>query len=166
MTMETKIGELAVRRSIEINAPPERVWEEFASADRMRLWYSTAGGAEMPCKRLEYQARVGGSFITQVDHGTDQKLQFEGKVLVYDPPRELTVEMGPFAFAGSDAMSLLTFLLHELPAGRTRAEIVHHGFEVFGDAARNVYQAFEGGWDMTVPTALRNLVESGKATGR
>jgi len=165
MTQATKIGELAVRRSIEINAPPERVWQEFASAERFRLWYTPAGGVDMPCKHLEYEPRVGGSFITQVDHGLNQKLQFEGKVLVYDPPRELTVEMGPFAFAGSNAVSLLTFLLHELPRGRTRAEIVHHGFESFGDAARNVYQAFEGGWDMTVPTALRNLVETGKATG-
>ena len=32
----TTIGRLAVRRSIEIDATPERVWEEFANADRRR----------------------------------------------------------------------------------------------------------------------------------
>ena len=165
MTPATKIGGLAVRRSIEINAPPERVWEEFASAERFRLWYTPAGGVDMPCKMLEYEPQVGGPFVTHVEHGADGRRRFEGKVLVYDPPRELTLEWGPFDFAGSQAVSLLSFLLHELPDGRTRAEIVHHGFESFGDGARNVYQAFEGGWDMTVPTALRNLVETGKATG-
>jgi uncharacterized protein YndB with AHSA1/START domain len=160
----TQIGKLAVRRSIEINAPPERVWQEFVSAERMRLWYTPAGGVEMPCKRLDYEPKVGGVFETDVVHG-DKHFHFEGKVLVFDPPRELTVEMGPFDFASSNDISLLTFLLHPLPDGRTRAEIVHHGFESFGEGGRDVYQAFEGGWDMTVPTALRNLVETGKATG-
>lgn len=165
MTQATRIGELAVRRSIEINAPPERVWEEFASVDRMRLWYTSAGGAEMPCQRLDYEPRVGGPFISQGEHPVGEKYHFAGRVVVYDPPRELTVEMGPFDFAGSDAISRLTFLLHPLSPGRTRVELVHHGFESFGDAARNIYQAFEGGWDMSVPTALRNLVETGKAIG-
>jgi uncharacterized protein YndB with AHSA1/START domain len=161
----TTIGELAVRRSIEIDAPPERVWQEFASADRFRLWYTTGGGVDMPCQELEYEPRVGGPFITHVEHGGDGRRRFPGKVLVYDPPRELTVEWGPFDFPGTPAVSLLSFFLHQLPGGRTRAEVVHHGFESFGESARNVYEAFEGGWDMTVPTTLRNLVETGKATG-
>lgn len=118
----------------------------------------------MNCKTLDYEPRVGGAFITEGQHG-DQPFHFEGKVRVYDPPRELTVEMGPFDSSGTNAVSLLTFLLHPLDGGRTRFEIVHHGFESFGDGAESVYQAFEGGWDMTVPTALRNLVETGKATG-
>ncbi len=46
MTATTKIGELAVRRSIEIDATPERVWKEFQSAERMGLWYTPAGGVE------------------------------------------------------------------------------------------------------------------------
>ncbi len=164
MTQQTQIGKLAVRRSIEINASPERVWEEFSSAERFRLWYTPAGGVEMPCKHLEYEPRVGGIFATDVEHGHD-KIHFEGRVLVFDPPRELSVEMGPFAWAGNNALSILTFLLHPQADGRTKMEIVHHGFETFGDQAEQVSNAFNGGWDMTVPTALRNLVETGKATG-
>jgi len=159
----TQIGELAVRRSIEIDASPERVWEEFASAERFRLWYTTAGGVDMPCKRLDYEPRAGGAFETEVDHH-DVHFSFGGKVLVYDPPNELTVEMGPVEFTGVSAVSLLTFRLTETPAGGTRVEIIHHAFERFGDAARETYDAFEGGWNMAQLGALKSLVETGRAT--
>jgi uncharacterized protein YndB with AHSA1/START domain len=160
----TKIGQLAVRRDIEIDASPERVWREFESEDRFRLWYSTAGGAVMPCYDLTYEPRVGGAFITRVHHG-ENDIQFTGNVVTYDPPRELTVEMGPIPVSGHTHMTLVSFFLHPMPDGRTRMEIVHHGFEQFGDSAEQVYQMFEGGWNMAVPTALKNLVETGKATG-
>lgn len=163
MTMATKIGELAVRRSIEIHAPPERVWEELASVERFRLWYSTEGGVEMPCQELDYEPRVGGVFETRGDHG-NLRFRFTGRVLVFDPPHELTVEMRPMHYDAPAAMQL-TFQLTPLDGGRTKAEIIQHGFERFGDAAQQTHQAYEGGWDMTVPTALRNLVETGKATG-
>jgi uncharacterized protein YndB with AHSA1/START domain len=161
-----EIGALAVRRSIEIEAPPERVWREFESEERLRLWYSTEGGAVMPCYALTYEPRVGGEFSTQVRHGASD-IKFTGTVVAYDPPRELTVEMGPIPAAGGRSeVTLISFLLHPLDRGRTKMEIVHHGFEAFGDEAERVYQMFEGGWDMAVPTALKNLVETGSATGK
>jgi uncharacterized protein YndB with AHSA1/START domain len=161
----TQIGKLAVRRSIEIEAAPERVWQEFESQERLQLWYSTKGGAVMPCYSLTYEPRVGGEFSTRVHHG-DNEIQFTGKVVAFDPPRELTVEMGPIpAVGGHTEVTLISFLLHALEAGRTKMEIVHHGFEAFGDEAERVYRMFEGGWNMAVPTALKNLVETGNATG-
>jgi uncharacterized protein YndB with AHSA1/START domain len=161
----TQIGKLAVRRSIEIDAPPERVWQELATAERFRLWYTPAGGVEMPCKHLEFEPRVGGKFETEGYHewqNGKQTFAFTGRVLVFDPPRELTVEMRR---EGMHAAMLLTFMLTPLDGDRTKAEIIQHGFERFGDAASNLYNAFESGWDMVVPNALRNLVEKGNAAG-
>ena len=160
----TQIGELAVRRSIEIDATPERVWEEFASAERFRLWYTTEGGVDMPCYQMNYEPHVGGAFETEVNHD-DVHYSFGGKVLVYDPPNELTVEMGPIEFPGVSAVSMLTFRLAETPAGGTRVEIIHHAFERFGDAAQEAYDAFEGGWKLDQLVALKSLVEKGKAAG-
>ena len=159
--METKIGELAVRRSIEINASPERVWEEFTSTERMRLWYSTAGGVEMPCKRLEMEPWVGGKFETEGDHG-DITFRFTGSVLVYDPPREMTVEMNP-VHVRLPAGMLLTFALTPLERDRTRAEIIQHGFERFGESGRNLYEAFERGWDLVPLEALKALIEDARS---
>ena len=59
----------------------------------------------------------------------------------------------------------LTFLLTPVHGGRTEVEIIQHGFESFGEAAENWYNAFEHGWDMRVPEALLNLVENGRASG-
>lgn len=160
----TQIGTLNVRRSIEINGTPERVWEEFATVERFRLWYTPAGGVELDCKHMNYEPRVGGIFETSGYHewqGGKQPFGFKGRVLVFEPARELTVEMKP---ADLPAM-YLTFRLTPIDGGRTEVEIIQHGFENYGEGADNVRNAFEHGWNMVVPNALRNLVETGKATG-
>jgi uncharacterized protein YndB with AHSA1/START domain len=161
----TQIGKLAVRRSIEINAPPERVWQEFESPERFRLWYTPAGGVDMPCKRVEYEPRAGGVFETEGYHewqGGEQAFHFTGRVVVFDPPRELTVEMIP---PGETSAMLLTFLLTPAGEGRTLAEIIQHGFENFGAAAENLRNAYEGGWTTLQLECVKNLVETGTATG-
>jgi len=112
----------------------------------------------MPCKRLEMEPRVGGKFETEGEHG-DMKFLFTGQVLVYDPPQEMTVEMNP-AHVSLPAGMLLTFRLTPLESGRTRAEIIQHGFERYGDSARSLYEAFERGWDLVPLEALRELVEA------
>jgi uncharacterized protein YndB with AHSA1/START domain len=163
----TQIGKLAVRRSIEIKAPPGRVWREFESAERFRLWYSTAGGVDMPCKGMKYEPRVAGAFDTRgwgEWQGARHDFHWSGTVVVYDPPRELTVE---FRRAGDDSgvALLLSWFLTPIAGSRTHVELVQHGFERLGEAAQSICAMYEGGWDMTVPTALRNLVETGRATG-
>jgi len=160
----TQIGKLSVRRSIEIDAPPERVWEELATAERFRLWYTPAGGVELDCKEMEYEPRVGGIFETSGYHewqGGKQPFSFKGRVLVFEPTRELTVGMKRDALPEM----YLTFRLSPIEGGRTQFEIIQHGFENYGVGADNVRNAFEHGWNMVVPNALRNLVETGKATG-
>ena len=169
MTTKTEIGKLAVRRSIEISAPPERVWQEFASAERMALWFSDKGGVPMGNQRLNYQPWVGGTFQTEGVHAGVTPFLFTGKVLVFDPPHELTAEMGMIQM-GEDAApwpapTLISFFLTPAGSDRTKVEIVHHAFERLGDQARDMYEGFEGGWNLAQVTALRDLVETGKATG-
>jgi uncharacterized protein YndB with AHSA1/START domain len=170
MSANTRAEELTVRRSIEIDAAPERVWEEIGDPERFRLWYTPAGGVEMPCKRVEYEPRVGGNFETFGGHDWGSgwiDFHFSGSVVVYDPPRELTVSMkAEHIQMPAGGACLLSFLLEPLEGGKhTRMSIVQRGFETFGEMARAIYEAYESGWDMTCPTALRNLVETGRATG-
>jgi len=152
--METKIGELAVRRSIEINAPPERVWEEFTSAERMRLWFLV--------DRLEYEPRVGGKFEVErggPDHPKHKvRFVFGGEVLVYDPPREFTYSMAWVPPQWPD-VTYVTIRLTPMEGGRTRVELIHYGFEQLGEQGRETYEGFEGGWDLTYLEALKGIVE-------
>ena len=93
--MATEIGPLAVRRSIWIEAEPDRVWEEFESLDQMRRWYGTGHSL------IAYEPRVGAEVVTDAGASDGDALRFVGKVLVYDPPQELSFEQ--------DWVAVLTF---------------------------------------------------------
>ena len=147
--MTTAIGELAVRRVIVIAAPRERVWEEFTSPERMKRWFV--------CKRLVLEPREGGRFETEGDHGGIHYV-FGGKVVTYQPARELTVEWGWLPPRWPE-VTLLSFLLKSEDGGGTRVEIVHHGFERLRERAREVYESFERGWDLSELEALKRAVE-------
>lgn len=150
--MGTEIGQLAVRRSILIDAPPERVWKEFATLERMRAWFGTGH------RLLQYEPRVGGSVLLEVDI-EGRAMRFGGRVTVFDPPRELTFEDDWIPSQGWAAPSLLTIRL--TPAlGGTLVELFHHGFERIGDGAAEQHRGFEGGWTTRQVEALRQLVEA------
>ena len=148
------IGPLNVRRSIWIDAKPERVWEEFESFERMRSWYGT--GHEL----TKYEPRVGG--IVETDAGSlpdsQEALVFRGTVLVFDPPAEITFEQDWIGH-GWPAPALLTIRLTPVDNG-TLVELFHHAFERFGEAAAENHRGFEEGWTIRQLEALRARVEA------
>jgi uncharacterized protein YndB with AHSA1/START domain len=155
--MPISIGSLVVRRSILIHAPPERVWQEFESLDRMRRWFGTGHTL------VAYEPRAGATVETDAGMGpngehSDGTLRFVGRVLVYDPPRELTFEQD-WVGHGWASPPLVTIRL--TPAlGGTLVELLHHGFErASGDAAAD-HRGFEGGWTLRQLEALREIVEA------
>jgi uncharacterized protein YndB with AHSA1/START domain len=148
--MATEIGPLAVRRSIWIDAPPGRVWEEFEDLERMRAWFGTGHTL------VRYEPRVGGVVETDAGDLDGEALRFIGHVVVFDPPHELTFEQD-WVGHGWKAPPLLTIRLTALDAG-TLVELFHHGFEALGPDAAENHRGFEGGWTMRQLDALRELV--------
>jgi uncharacterized protein YndB with AHSA1/START domain len=144
--MATEIGPLAVRRSIWIDAPPGRVWEEFEDLERMRRWFGTGHTL------VRYELRVGAEVETDAGEG----LRFVGRVVDVDPTRELTFEQDWIGH-GWKAPPLLTLRLTPLDGG-TLVELFHHGFEALGPEAAENHRGFEGGWTMRQLEALRELV--------
>ena len=62
---------LIVRRSIHIKAPPPRVWQEFASFERMNLWWGVThgtpeGGTPKGQRLLRYEPHKGGHIEMEV----------------------------------------------------------------------------------------------------
>ena len=150
--MATEIGQLAVRRSILINATPERVWQEFESFERMKLWFGTGHTL------VQYEPEVGGWVETDAGELEGEALRFAGRVTVFDPPRELTFEQDWIGH-GWAAPSLITIRL--TPAlGGTLVELFHHGFERLGRDPGEEHRGFEGGWTIRQLEALRKLVEA------
>lgn len=149
----TKIGQLAVRRSGLINATPERIWQEFESLERMRLWFGTGHTL------LRYEPRVGGEVELFIFHEGRER-HFGGPITVFDPGRELTFEIEWIPNEeGWLAPPLLTIRL--TPAlGGTLVELFHHNIEAIGEHAAENHRGFEGGWTNMHIEALREIVEA------
>ncbi len=149
--MGTEIGLLSVRRSIWIHASPSRVWEEFESLERMRRWFGTGHAL------VRYEAKVGAEVETDAGSLDDgEALRFVGRVVVVEPPHELTFEQD-WVGHGWKAPPLITIRLTPLDGG-TLVELFHHGFEVLGGDAADNHRGFEGGWTMRQLESLRELV--------
>ncbi len=149
--MATEIGTLAVRRSILIQATPERIWEEFTTFEKMKAWFGI--GHDLTA----YEPRVGGEVVTEVDHEQGH-LRFSGKIIEFEPGRELTFE-ADWEGIGWDAPPLITIRL--TPAlGGTLVELFHHAIERTGPNAAEHHRGFEGGWTTNHLEALREIVEA------
>ncbi len=146
----THLGALVVRRSIWIDAKPERVWQEFETFEAMRGWFGTGHTL------VSYEPRVGGWVETDPSAVQGEPLRFAGRVTVFDPPRELTFEQDWIGH-GWAAPSLITFRL--TPAlGGTLVELLHHGFDRLGPGSAEDHRGFENGWGMMQLEALLGRV--------
>jgi uncharacterized protein YndB with AHSA1/START domain len=150
--MGTEVGALVVRRSIWIDAKPERVWEEFKSFDAMKAWFGTGHTL------VRYEPHVGGSVETDPSAVQGEPMRFAGQVTVFDPPRELTFEQDWIGH-GWPGPTLITFRLTPT-AGGTLVELLHHGFERLGTDAAENHRGFEGGWGMMQLEALHERVRA------
>jgi uncharacterized protein YndB with AHSA1/START domain len=103
---------------------------------------------------VKYEPVVGG--IVETDAGGDG-LRFTGRVLVFDPPHELTFEQ-EWLGHGWIAPSMITLRLTPVDAG-TLVELFHHGFERVADDPGELLRGFEGGWTLRQLEALRDRTE-------
>jgi uncharacterized protein YndB with AHSA1/START domain len=148
----TQIGPLAVRRSIWINASPERVWREFETFERMRAWFGTGH------RLVTYEPCEGGWVVLEIDANGDYPTRFGGKVVVFDPPKELTFEDAWIPDVGWDAPMLLTLRLTP-HLGGTHVELFVHQFERLGSSGPDEHRGYEGGWTSRQLNRLKAIVE-------
>ena len=146
--------ELAVRLDVYIEAPPERVWRSLASETGWRAWFN-------PTTTLE--PRLQGRFRVQGEHG-GKPYAFAGRVITFDPPRELAVSWIPEdpAWPFKDLHSIVRFVLEPVGTG-TRVRLAHEGFERLPEEYRFAeYEGFARGWRDDEELAwLRDHVEQG-----
>jgi uncharacterized protein YndB with AHSA1/START domain len=148
----TKIGALSVRRSILINATPDRVWREFESFDRMAAWWGTGHTL------VAYDPREGGHIEMAVDVAGEPR-RFGGNILVFDPGRELTFEDQWIPPHEWPLPVFITLRLTPFENG-TLVELLVHGFERFGVAASERHRGLESGWTIRQLEALRAIIEA------
>jgi uncharacterized protein YndB with AHSA1/START domain len=150
--MATAISPLHVRRSSLIQAPPERVWQEFETFEQLAAWFGRGHTLH------RFEPKVGGQVELGVTIG-DEERRFGGSVLVFERARELTLENNWY---GEHAWPVPTFFTIRLTPlyGGTQVEILHHGFDRLGADAADALEGYEGGWDTRHLKALRDIVEA------
>ena len=148
--MATTIGPLHVRRSIFIEALPERVWREFESADHLRAWLNLGHTVH------QLESKVGSQVSLSVQIDGDRRY-FGGEVLAVLPQQELTFESNWQPPYDWPVPTFWTIRLTPLYGG-TMVEILHHGFERLGPEAAGALQGYEEGWGMQHLTTLRSLI--------
>ena len=154
---------LVVRRSIYIQAPPERVWREFETFERMNAWWGVLigppeGGKQNGQRLVDYSAREGGRVEMEVSFD-GEPARYGGRIVVFDPPRELTFENDWIPNRGWLRPTFITLRLSPRLDG-TLVELMHHGFENSSETPAEEHAAYEGGWGMTQLNALRRIVEA------
>ena len=147
----TEIGALSVRRSILINATPERVWKEFETFERMAAWWGTGHTLEV------YEPREAGHIEMQVAVDGEMR-RFGGKILVFDAPRELTFEDQWIPPKEWPLPVFITLRLTPHENG-TLVELLVHGFERFGRDAAEHHRGLERGWSTRQLEVLRAIIE-------
>ena len=150
---------LVVRRSIHIKADPARVWEEFESFECMSRWWgvmlgSPEAGSDKGQRLVKYEPRSGGSIEMEVLFD-GKPMRYGGRIVVFEPGRELTFESDWIPNRGWLKPTLITLKLTPVLGG-TLVELMHYGFE--GAGAVDEHAGYEGGWAMTQLLALRKIV--------
>jgi uncharacterized protein YndB with AHSA1/START domain len=149
--MGIQISLLHVRRSIFIDATPARVCREFETFERISAWLGR--GHQLH----NFEPQVGGNVEMSVEIDGVRR-NFGGKVLIFDPAREVTFESNwqapPLSWP---VPTLWTIRLTPLYDG-TLVEIFHHGFERLGADAADNLEGYEDGWDIKHLKALRAIV--------
>jgi len=139
-----------VRRSVHIDALPGRVWQEFETFERLQGWLDLGHTLH------KLEPSVGGQVELSVDIQGERQF-FGGRVLTYDPGRELTLSSQWQSDSAWSMPTLWTIRLTPLYDG-TLVELFHHGFERLGSSAGDELQSYEEGWDVKHLKALRAII--------
>jgi len=140
-----------VVRSIEIPAPPSRVWRELSTQAGLRRWIAPD---------LEIELRVGGAYRML---GADGQTRISGTVLELVPEGRLVLSWLEEQ-AGWIHPARLLVTLEPIATG-TRVGLVHDGFAGIGKPAWDrTLEAYERGADKhQVLERLAEVVASGGA---
>jgi uncharacterized protein YndB with AHSA1/START domain len=121
-----------VTQAVEVDAPPERVWQFLTDPAELRRWWPDAA---------QLEPRVGGRVVLDFGPG-----DVSGEITTWEPPTALGFTWVPSNMPG--VALHVAFTVVDLGEGRSRVSVVHSGFEQAPAEAR---EAVVGGWVHFLP---------------
>ena len=143
--MTATISPAPVRKSITVNATPERAFTVF-TANMGRWWMRTHSINSSPLQDVIIEPRVGGRWY---ERGEDGSMCEWGKVLAWEPPRRVLLGWQINGEWRYDASLTTEVEVNFIPdGGGTRVELEHRHLERMGGSAEAARQAIDspGGW--------------------
>ena len=135
---------IAIKRSIWIAAPRERVWQAVIDPEQIAQWF--APGTTF--------SQNGNTISVRRDE-TDVEVAV---IEVFDPPRQLTTRSLP------DRAITTTYTLEEENGG-TRFTVIETGFEALSEKARKErLDQDDRGWEMVLEN-LKAYIDGRKLSG-
>jgi uncharacterized protein YndB with AHSA1/START domain len=118
--------------AVEVDAPPERVWQLLTDPAELPRWWPDAA---------ELEPRVGGRIVLNFGPGA-----VSGEITTWEPPSVLGFTWVQSNMPGVELH--VSFAVDDLGDGRSRVSVVHSGFEGAPAEAR---EAVVGGWSHFLP---------------
>ncbi|WP_331039506.1 SRPBCC family protein [Allosphingosinicella sp.] len=146
MTSTDAAATASVRKSVTVNAGPERAFKVFT--ERMGAWWpKTHSTGSAPLADAIIEPRLGGRWYERGEDGSECEW---GKVLAWDPPRGLILAWqtnGEWKF-DENLITEVEIVFTEVEPGRTRVDLEHRNLDRFGPASDQMREAFESpdGW--------------------
>lgn len=122
--------------SVEIAAPPERVFEALTTAELARWWGSRE---TYRVERFTIDLRPGGAWRSEGRGADGHAFAVGGVVLEVEPPWLLVQTWNPEWGGGGE--SVLRYRIEPIPGG-SRVTVRHEGFRVAGDT-----ESHAAGWE-------------------
>ena len=155
--MSTQITPAPVRKSIRVEAPPERAFDVFTSGIG-RWWPKSHKIGQAELERPVIEPREGGRWFELDVDGSECEI---GKVAVWDPPSRLVLiwQLTPEFTYDSELMTEVEVLFTAEDSG-TRVDLEHRDLERMGEKADAMREAVSGpgGW----PALLQLFADEAK----
>lgn len=140
----------AVRKSITVDAPPERAFRAFTEG--IATWWPLAThsvGAEQ-AEHVVLEGKEGGRLYERLRSGEEHEW---GVVGVWDPPSRLVFSWHPGRGPESAQEIEVRFTAE---GASTRVDLEHRGWEQLGERGADMRRSYDSGWD----TVLGQYVDS------
>ena len=144
-----------VRKSVRVNAPPERAFTVF-TAGMARWWLKShsINPTKSPFRDIVMEPRPGGRWFERGEDGSECDW---GRVLAWEPPGRVLLTWQIDASWQFDA-GLVTELeiRFTAEAGGTTVTLEHRHLERMGETAETIRQQLDSGW----PKLLESMATS------
>jgi uncharacterized protein YndB with AHSA1/START domain len=141
-----------------IRTTPEKLWEALTNGDfSEKYWFGS---------RIQIEPRGGGSMRISLPKGMEEKGDFAGKVLVFEPCRKLVYTWNPKdkpeLAAKRDGPSRVTYELTPM-GSQVKLRLIHENLlpeDIEKDPT--TFKGINNGWP-AVLSSLKSLLETGEA---